>query len=703
MRGTAWVLVGLLLALTSTLGSAFVFLDVIPSRLEGKTRGETIHVVEIKAGTPRTTLRLALDYEGSGVITPQPYTEEISSTYSPSGGGSDEVIIAGKRLRLPFSADLLRVEELACDTCEGLLGVGPSSPLWVVWKKATFGSGAISLDGLAHEVRDAERFNRMEIREQKRNSIDCDVGYSGLCRTEALVGPDKELNTVIFSFETSRTLVPPTVYDAYTAGLNIFDNDLDEWPDLEFEFTVLTNDSKGPSVKARIRRHDIVSDTRLGTPELLIAPQTGFPNTTIIGRPAWRSFFVYKDWITNEAQIFNWKVEKEFTYYGRFILSVSGLVLMWWKGTETGEWAIKWKFRPIRVIAAGVVSVFAIVTIWVDSTRCALLGFVLMDAYLQSFTYLLVILLACAIFVHLLMWQGYSMKSRWIYEGIVGLTHTEEEAVILERKDYDKRTPPLSPSTARRTHPALTMPSVYQTRAMPTSLGSQARVAPTSLGPQARVPTGRVGSQANHAIPTGYQARRIAQHVRRDYPAGARLANTNPFHMRPSGGPERLIETFSNPFQSTIHPSPPIYHDGAFHSMIGSQRLWSIISFSFETLVLFTTFMIWITVREDTLSGFGALMLFSYILINSTYHLLVQMYHRSGWHNALWYFFMAIQLAFVLLTYAVAIYFVFYPFSLRFVPDYGNTPIVITALFSVVLFYFAEYLADTRVPTLYFV
>jgi hypothetical protein len=669
MRGTAWVLVGLLLALTSTMGSAFVFLDVIPSRLEGKTRGETIHVVEIKAGTPRTTLRLALDYEGVGVVTPEPYTEEISSTYSPAGGGSDEVIIAGKRLRLPFSADLLRVEELACETCEGLLGVGPSSPLWVIWKEATFGSGAISLDGLAYEVRDAERFNRMEIREQKRNAIDCDVGYSGLCRTEALVGPDRELNTVIFSFETSRTLVPPTVYDAYTAGLNIFDNDLDEWPDLQFEFTVLTNDSKDSSFKARIRRHDIVSDTRLGTPELLIAPQTVLPNTTIIGRPAWRSFFVYKDWITNEAQIFNWKVEKEFTYYGRFILSVSGLVLMWWKGTETGEWAIKWKFRPIRVVAAGVVSVFTIVTIWVDSTRCALLGFTLMDAYLQSFTYLFVILLACAIFVHLLMWQGYSMKSRWIYEGIMGLTHTEEEAVILERKDYDKRSSPLPSAAARRT--------------------------PTP-------PVVSLGRQANFAVPNGYQARRIAQHVRRDCPAGARLANTNPFHMRPSGGPERLIETFSNPFQSTIHPSPPVYHDGAFHSMIGSQRLWSIISFSFETLVLFTTFMIWSTVREDTLSGFGALMIFSFILINSTYHFLVQMYHRSGWHNALWYFFMAIQLAFVLLTYAVAIYFVFYPFSLRFVPDYGNTPIVITALFSVVLFYFAEYLADTRVPTLYF-
>jgi len=609
-------------------------------------------VVEIKAGTPRTTLRLALDYEGEGVTTVVPYNEEISSTYSPIGGGSDEVIIAGKRLRLPFTSDPSRVEELGCSSCEGLLGVGASSPLWVVWKEVTFGSGAISLGDLAYELRDAERFNRMEIRTQKKNAIACDVGFPGLCRTEALVGPNKEPNTVIFSFESSRTLVPPTVYDAYTSGLNIFDNGRDEWPDLGFEFTVLTNDSKDGSLHARIRNHDIVASTQKGTPELLIFPQTDYPNTTFIGRPAWRSFFVFKDWVTNEARVFNWKVEKEFTHYGRFILAVSGLVFMWWKGTETGEWAIKWRFRAFRITASVVLCVFTFATIWIDSTRSALLGFTLMDIYLQMFSYLLMFFLACCILVHLMMWQGYSRQTRWIYDAFLGLTHTEEEAIALEIRAFRHRQ-------------------------------AEAAMVPLAI-PEYSPSSGQYYYAVRSPVPMGPQ-HFYASTERQNLPSG-----------------EGIYAYFADPFHSVTNPSPPCYNDQDFHSMIGSQRLWCVISFSFETLLLFTTFMVWSTVREDTLAGFGSLMLFSYLIVNSTYHLIAQMYHRNGWHNALWYLFMLIQLIFVLTTYAVAIYFIFYPFSLRFVPDYGHTPIVITTLFSLVLFYFAEHLAATRVPTLYY-
>jgi hypothetical protein len=574
--------------------------------LEGKTRGESIHVVELKAGTPRTTLRLALDYEGVGVTTITPYSEEISSTYSPAGGGSDEVIIAGKRVRLPFTADPLRVAELGCSTCEGLLGVGASSPLWIVWKEATFGSGAISLDGLAHTVKDAERFNRMEIREQKRNAIACDVGFSGLCRTEALVGPDKELNTVIFSFESSRTLVPPSVYDAYTAGKNIFDTPRDKWPDLDFEFTTLTNTSKDAVLEARVRRHDIVASTHTGSPELLLAPQTDFPNTTFLGRPAWRSFFVFKDWETNEAKIFNWKVEKDLTHYARFILATSGFLLMWWKGTPSGEWGLAWKFRPFKMVGCVLISVLSIVTIWIDGTRCALLGFTPVDIYAQVFTYSTLLLLVPAVLIHLLMWQGYSRQSKWMFEYLMGLTHSEEEAIRLEK--------------------------VKKTSSEP--LPSEASVTPPRW----------------MTIPSG-------QHI------------------------------YANPFLLSLNPAPPHYARGMFHYELGSQRVWAVINFCFETLLILTTLLAWWSTREDTLAGFGSLMIVSFLLINTTYHFIAQMYHRSGWHNAMWYGFLGWILVFLIATYVL---------------DYGNTPIVITALFSLVLFYFAEHLAATRIPTLYF-
>jgi len=584
-------------------------------------------VVELKAGTPRTTLRLALDYEGVGVTTISPYSEEISSTYSPAGGGSDELIIAGKRVRLPFTTDPVRVSELGCSTCEGLLGVGASSPLWIVWKEATFGSGAISLDGLAHTVKDAERFNRMEIRAQKRNSIACDVGFSGLCRTEAFIGPNKELNTVIFSFESSRTLVPPSVYDAYTDGKNIFDTPRDKWPDLVFEFTTLTNTSKDTVLEARIRRHDIVASTHTGYPELLLAPQTDYPNTTFIGRPAWRSFFVFKDWETNQVKIFNWKVEKDLTQYARFILSTSGFLLMWWKGTPSGEWSLAWKFRPFKMLGCVLISILSIVTIWVDGTRCALLGFTPVDIYAQVFTYSTLLMLAPAVLIHMLMWQGYSRQSKWMFEYLMGLTHSEEEAIRLEKV---KRT---------------------------SSSSSKSLPSETSIS--------LISSPRWMTIPSG-------QHI------------------------------YANPFLLSLNPEPPHYAQGMFHYELGSQRVWAVINFCFETLLIITTLLAWWSTREDTLAGFGSLMIVSFLLINTSYHFIAQMYHRSGWHNAMWYAFLGWVLIFLIATYVISIYYIFYPFSLRFVPDYGNTPIVITTLFSLVLFYFAEHLAATRIPTLFF-
>lgn len=608
IEGKMW---GIFLSVFVVVISATSFHELIPSRLEGKTRGESIHVVELKAGTPRTTLRLALDFSGTGVTTVMPYSEEISSTYSSAGGGSDEVIISGKRVRLPFTYDPAKVAEKGCSTCEGLLGVGASSPLWIIWKEATFGSGAITLDALAHTVRDAERFNRIEVRAQKRNAIACDVGFSGLCRTQALVGPNRELNTVIFSFESSRTMVPPSVYDAYTSGRNIFDTNRGDWPDMRLEFTTLTNGSKDASLEARIRRHDIVASTSRGDPELLLLPQTDFPNTTFIGRPAWRSFFVFKDWETNAVKVFNWKVEKEFSIYGRFILCISGLLLMWWKGTPSGEWTLVWSFRPIKLIGCFFIAVLSVVTIWVDETRCAMLGFTPVDIYAQIFIYSSILMIAPAILIHMLMWQGYSRRTQWMFEYLMGLTHSEEEAIRLERIEIKPEQPP----------PA-----------------------------------------SQWIIPSG-------QHV------------------------------YANPF---LHPAPPHYARGIFHYGLGSQRVWAAINFAFETMLILTTLLVWWSTREDTLAGFGSLMIVSFLLVNTTYHLISQAYHRSGWHNALWYGFLLWMGIFLIATYVLSIYYVFYPFSLRYVPDYGNTPIVITAVFSLALLYLAEQLAATRIPTLFY-
>ncbi len=588
--------------------------ELIPSRLEGKTRGQSVHVADLKFGTPRKTLRAGLDFAGSKVTTIIPQTSEISSTYTPAGGGSELIWISGNRLRLPVTTDAYKVESL-CSRCEGLIGVGPASPLWMVWKEATFGSGAVSLGSLADIIKDADAFNRLEIPSQLDNHIHCAIGFTeGLCKTTALVGPNKDLVNVIFLFEERSTLVPDAVYDAYTDGKNIELTDNEDWDDLEFDFIDLTVDSPASFVRTRIRRHDMVSETEIGTNQLNIGVSP-LNDTVFIGRTAFRSFFVHMRWIPNTIQVINWKVEKSYEGYIGFVLIIVGLSLVWWNGTRSGMWSMQWKPRPRRILGMLFFSVISFITIWTTNTRCAIREFLIVDVFFQVFTYLFLLLAWGAILLHLIMRYGYGRNTVWVYR-IFGLTYAEhtfiqehEEAQMHNRASFD---------TSKNTKERLRR-SVNQV-----SIGDALR----SIGNRKILP----------------------------------------------------LEKYM-----------------WYNANVGSQRLWSIITVSGDMVLFSTLILAWNTTREDTLTGIGSLLLFSFMIIIASYHLISHFYHRGGHHTLAWYAFIGFSVVHLVLAILVAEVYIYYPFIHRFVPDYSNTPSVISFLFTLGLFYFAESIAKARV------
>jgi len=644
--------------------------EVIPSRLEGKTRGHSIHVAEVKVGTPQRTFRLALDYSGDKVYTISAQTEGKSITYH-SGTMTDEIILGGKKMRLPFEHDSARVygkiEGSNPDgpPIDGLLGVGPSSPIWLVWKQATFGSGAMTVGGTADVIQDADKFGKLEQGNQLKNHIECTIGFDGMCLTQALVGPTKEIVIVDFSFETSRTLVPPSVYDAYTAGLNVFENGIDEWKDFRMEFINLTSSSPRSSITSYIRKEDIIAPTDLGHNELLmdISP---VPGVMFIGRPAWRSFFVIVDWVENTVRVVNWTVEKSYEGYDGFILITFLLIMVWWKGTPDGEWRIEWSMRPYKVASVAYVTVFALITIWAPNTRSAISPFLLFDVYTQVSIYGFLVLLWSGIVLHVMMQKGYGPTSFWIFH-FMGLTQSEESYMSKEYTRLQGVTPPLQPPTsATQSSSILSGATSYNEYANRIQLSRRA-------GQEMRN-----RQRGSHYHPTAEVVRnthspQMAQNHTRSYSIGSN---------RPK-------------YRLLLHHRTEGYMYYYYYP-IGSQRLWSLITLSMETVLILTVLLSWLTTREDTLAGFMSLLFASLLFVNTVYHAICFLYHRVGEMSIAWYGYVGISLIFIIFTIVVVELTILYPFIHLYFQELTATPSILTILYIVLLTLFAEYLAQTR-------
>lgn len=312
---------------------------VFPSIMEGQYAIDSHYTVELKIGTPPRATRLAVDFASTGIKVAI-NVPQLSRSYSPALGGSDIVHFDGLNFRVPLSFDGgSKAISLGCRDCEGSIGIGAGSNIWLYYKKGIFTAGSVVLD---------ENIIAYSDRSSDKGVFPCLPSQPNYCTTPKIVRAttgfkrDKKFGEITgtvkveFGFATPKTVVPSWLYAAYTQGRNVQRNaDPQEWPDIHLNFGVIPD--SGHNNKIKIRSDDLVTRSRRTGYDLLL--QVGTDNSTIVlGKNAARSFMFKRDWHSGTGQVVGWEVRKHWSYMALSVMLISSILFVYWKLSPSGEW-----------------------------------------------------------------------------------------------------------------------------------------------------------------------------------------------------------------------------------------------------------------------------------------------------------------------------------------------------------------------------
>ncbi len=353
---------------------------VFPSRMEGQYAIESFHTVELKIGTPCKAVRLVVDFASTGVKT-KLLLPLISRSFSPALGGSDVIHFGGHNFRVPVVLDGgAQAEALGCADCLGSIGIGPGSKLWLYFQDVIFTPGSVIID---------EPLIAYTSQAAGDGWFDCLPAMTNLCTVsgagvtgksgfsdDPLVGKVKIPVTIRFGIASFATIVPPTLYEAFTQGRNIQKNsNPDDWPDIVFDIPATAGG--GDDNRLTLRSEDIVTASRRTGHDLLLKPGSD-ATTVILGRSAWRSFMLRRRMDTGEAQVVSWCSRKHWTNYGLFLIAATSILFVYWKLSPSGGWktpgqAVTW--GPMwKILSSALIATLGIVTYALPMTQKALKG-----------------------------------------------------------------------------------------------------------------------------------------------------------------------------------------------------------------------------------------------------------------------------------------------------------------------------------------
>lgn len=326
--------------------------EIIPTRMVGTHLDEEIHTTKIQVGTPPRELWLVIDFASDSlVISSAPSQGAVagdiatsdpadwSSSYSPVAGGSDMIRLSGRRYRVPTSHNPRAAALTGCPACHGVLGVGAGSPLWLVWNRATFSAGAITL---GHK--------QPQVKGDGRPRISCQHLEPDLCVSQAIVFGQSY--TVRFRFNSSYTLLPWTAYDSYVGSRSISNTPVSAWPRLRLSFSSADApiDTRRPVLK--IAPQSLLGNSRAGGAQTLLLRRSPDPNSNeiVLGRTVWRSLMMYREFDTGRAIIQSFDSTKRYTDWPQ-VLSVIVLLALarWWMTRD----ALFYEALPGRFASAG--------------------------------------------------------------------------------------------------------------------------------------------------------------------------------------------------------------------------------------------------------------------------------------------------------------------------------------------------------------
>lgn len=309
---------------------------IIPSRMIGVHLDEEIHVARVRVGTPEKELELAVDFSGHTVVIAHippgassagdiagSHPADRSTTFVPlaGGGGTDMIRLSGRRYRVPIEFDQGAATRFGCPTCHGIIGVGPGSPLWRVWRDATFSAGAVTFGRALPPVAGSGRVR-----------IACEpLAGDDLCVSEGTVWG--ATYRVHFRFRSKYTIVPGAVYDRYTGTRNLGKTAVADWPTLAIEFPSADAPADPRTATLRIAPESLVGDSQKGGARVLMLVRNSDPlsDKIILGRTAWRSLMMHREFAKGRATVATHHSTKRGPHWS-LIAGLAALILLirWW-------------------------------------------------------------------------------------------------------------------------------------------------------------------------------------------------------------------------------------------------------------------------------------------------------------------------------------------------------------------------------------
>lgn len=307
---------------------------VVPTRMMGVHLDEELHIAKILVSSEDQELRVAVDFASHDLVvsnvpnrgragsTGSSDPKDWSPSYSTMGTHSSDVIrLGGRRYRVPIRYDQNAAALFGCPSCHGILGLGPGSPIWMRWQSATFSAGSVTLGRSLPPVAGDGRVR-----------IGCaPLHNDDLCVSEATVYGQQY--QVRFRFRSAFTIVPNAVYDEYVGKRSVGATAVADWPVLRLDFPSAEWPVDPRNATLRIRPESLLGDSMRGGAPILLLKRHPDPDSQVIilGRTAWRSLMMYREFTLGRAAIASHHSNKRFPDWA-VITGVVVIVLLvrWW-------------------------------------------------------------------------------------------------------------------------------------------------------------------------------------------------------------------------------------------------------------------------------------------------------------------------------------------------------------------------------------
>lgn len=226
----------------------FFYCDGIwPAIVDKSIDGFETYAVKVSIGVPEQTYKLQVSFAYDGIVIYK-RLDFLSITYSSDYGGSDVLNIKGQRHRVPMILDPLEQMQIPgnpCKNCDGILGLSGASVVWKIWPNIGFSRGFLSLGKIHREFTMHDQ--------STLSAVQC-YGIpieNYLCKTmgNMSIGHVNRETPIEFYLEDHNLHLPSYIYDSYMKGRNIYKDDIEKWPKINFRIQPPTTTDFETSIK----------------------------------------------------------------------------------------------------------------------------------------------------------------------------------------------------------------------------------------------------------------------------------------------------------------------------------------------------------------------------------------------------------------------------------------------------------------------